>query len=55
MMKKLSKLYSLINKDKTITIETYDPVSFEMDQLMRKTRKQSKIDTKLDERITKKK
>ena len=55
MMKKLSKLYSLLNKDKTITIETYDPISFEMDQLMRKTRKQSKIDTKLDKRLTKKK
>ena len=47
MMKKLSKLYSLINKDKTITIETYDPVSFEMDQLMRKMKKPSKIETKI--------
>lgn len=47
MMKKLSKLYSLLNKDKTITIETYDPISFEMDQLMRKTKKPSKIETKL--------
>jgi hypothetical protein len=55
MMKKLSKLYSLINKDKTITVETRDPMSFEMDQLMRKTQKPRKIDTKLDERFTKKK
>ena len=55
MMKKLSKLYSLINKDKTITLEIRDPMSFEMDQLMRKTQKQRKIDTKLDERFTKKK
>ena len=47
MMKKLSKLYSLLNKEKTITIETYDPASFEMDQLMRKMRKPSKIETKL--------
>jgi phosphate uptake regulator len=55
MMKKLSKLYSLINKDKTITLEIRDPMSFEMDQLMRKTQKPRKIDTKLDERFTKKK
>jgi hypothetical protein len=55
MMKKLSKLYSLINKDKTITVETRDPMSFEMDQLMRKTQKPRKIDTKLDERFTQKK
>jgi hypothetical protein len=55
MMKKLSKLYSLIVKDKTITVETRDPMSFEMDQLMRKTQKPRKIDTKLDERFTKKK
>lgn len=55
MMKKLSKLYSLINKDKTITVETRDPMSFEMDQLMRKIQKPRKIDTKLDERFTKKK
>jgi hypothetical protein len=55
MMKKLSKLYSLINKDKTITVETRDPMSFEMDQLMRKTQKPRKIGTKLDERFTKKK
>jgi hypothetical protein len=55
MMKKLSKLYSLINKDKTITVETRDPMSFEMDQLMRKTQKPRKIDTKLDDRFTKKK
>lgn len=47
MMKKLSKLYSLLNKEKTITIETYDPASFEMDQLMRKMKKSSKIETKL--------
>ena len=47
MMKKLSKLYSLLNKDKTITIETYDPMSFEMDQLMRKMKKPSKIETNL--------
>jgi len=39
MMKKLSKLYSLINKDKTITVETRDPMSFEMDQLYRKITK----------------
>lgn len=44
MMKKLSKLYSLINKDKTITLEIRDPMSFEMDQLMRKP---SKIETKI--------
>jgi hypothetical protein len=55
MMKKLSKLYSLIVKDKTITVETRDPMSFEMDQLMRKTQKPRNIDTKLDERFTKKK
>lgn len=55
MMKKLSKLYSLINKDKTMTLEIRDPMSFEMDQLMRKIQKPRKIDTKLDERFTKKK
>lgn len=46
MIKKLSKLYSLLNKEKTITIETYDPVSFEMEQLMRKHKTPSKIETK---------
>lgn len=54
MMKKLSKLYSLLNKDKTITIETYDPVSFEMEQLMRKNQKPNKIHTELDKRLFKK-
>lgn len=54
MMKKLSKLYSLINKDKTITLEIRDPMSFEMDQLMRKTQKPRKIDTKLDKKFNKK-
>lgn len=57
MMKKLSKLYSLINKDKTITVETRDPMSFEMDQLYRKITKKNNniIDTKIDERFLKKK
>ena len=57
MMKKLSKLYSLINKDKTITVETRDPMSFEMDQLYRKITKKNNniIDTKIDERFRKKK
>jgi len=57
MMKKLSKLYSLINKDKNITVETRDPMSFEMDQLYRKITKKNNniIDTKIDERFLKKK
>ncbi len=57
MMKKLSKLYSLINKDKTITVETRDPMSFEMDQLYRKLKKKDDdiIYTKIDERLLKKK
>ena len=57
MMKKLSKLYSLINKDKTITVETRDPMSFEMDQLYRKITKKNNniIDTKIDEKFLKKK
>jgi hypothetical protein len=57
MMKKLSKLYSLIVKDKTVTVETRDPMSFEMDQLYRKITKKndSIIDTKIDERFLKKK
>jgi phosphate uptake regulator len=56
MMKKLSKLYSLINKDKTITVEMRDPMSFEMDQLYRKiTKKDNIIHTKFDEKFLKKK
>lgn len=57
MMKKLSKLYSLIVKDKTVTVETRDPMSFEMDQLYRKITKKndSIIDTKIDERFLKNK
>lgn len=57
MMKKLSKLYSLIVKDKTITVEMRDPMSFEMDQLYRKIKKKddSIIHTKIDERYFKKK
>ena len=57
MMKKLSKLYSLIVKDKTVTVETRDPMSFEMDQLYRKITKKNNniIDTKIDERFLKKK
>jgi hypothetical protein len=57
MMKKLSKLYSLIVKDKTVTVETRDPMSFEMDQLYRKITKKNNniIDTKIDERFLKNK
>jgi hypothetical protein len=57
MMKKLSKLYSLINKDKTITVEMRDPMSFEMDQLYRKLKKKDDniIHTKIDEKFLKKK
>jgi hypothetical protein len=57
MMKKLSKLYSLIVKDKTVTVETRDPMSFEMDQLYRKITKKNNniIDTKIDEKFLKKK
>jgi hypothetical protein len=57
MIKKLSKLYSLIVKDKTVTVETRDPMSFEMDQLYRKITKKndSIIDTKIDERFLKNK
>lgn len=46
MIKKLSKLYSLLMGDKTIKIEHVDPINFEMDQLMRKT-KSRVIETKL--------
>ena len=57
MMKKLSKLYSLINKDKTITVEMRDPMSFEMDKLYRKLKKKDDdiIHTKFDEKFLKKK
>lgn len=46
MIKKLSKLYSLLVGDKTIKVEHIDPINFEMDQLMRKT-KPRVIETKI--------
>jgi len=51
----IKKILSWFKFNRYINIVHRDPMSFEMDQLMRKTRKQSKIDTQLDERITKKK
>ena len=38
LMKKLSKLYSLLIGDRTIKVETYDPINFELDQLVRHKR-----------------
>ena len=38
LMKKLSKLYSLLVGDRTIKVETYDPINFELDQLVRHKR-----------------
>jgi hypothetical protein len=36
MIKKLSKLFSLLNNTKTIKNEIFDPKNFEMDQLLQK-------------------
>ena len=38
LMKKLSKLYSLLVGDRTIKVETYDPINFELDQLVKHKR-----------------
>jgi len=54
-MKKIIKKILSWFGPKYITTIHYDPMSFEMDQLMRKTQKPRKIGTKLDERFTKKK
>ena len=51
----IKKILSWFKFKKYIKITHRDPVSFEMDQLMRKTQKPRKIDTKLDERFTQKK
>lgn len=39
MIKKLSKLFSLIKTEKTVKTEIFDPMNFEMDQLRQKIKK----------------
>ena len=53
-MKKIFKKILSWFGPKYIKITHVDPVSFEMDQLMRKYKKPSKIVTELDKKINKK-
>jgi hypothetical protein len=43
LIKKLSKVYSILPENQVITTEIFDPSSFEMDQLYRKTKKHNTI------------